>query len=105
MAWESRKNRGAYYTRSYRAGGRVRREYVGTGLLGEYAAGLDETEKGVREQRRRLRLEEEERLEAAGRTVGDVCDQVEVIFRAALITAGYHQHDRGQWRKRRGERD
>jgi hypothetical protein len=34
--------------------------------------------------------------------VADVCRQTDRIVRAALKAAGYRQHKRGEWRKKRG---
>ena len=42
--WEKRKRGGLYYTRSRKVNGRVVREYVGSGALGELAALMDAQE-------------------------------------------------------------
>ena len=42
--WERRERGGLYYTRSRKVNGRVVREYVGSGALGELAALMDAQE-------------------------------------------------------------
>jgi hypothetical protein len=100
MGWETRKRGGRYYTRSRRVGGQVLREYVGGGVLGEIAALEDEYERQRREQQAAYEREEHEQLQALTAPAEELCDAVEVIAHAALLTSGYHKH-KGQWRKRR----
>jgi hypothetical protein len=90
MAWD----KGRYYTRSRKVNGRVDREYVGTGWLAELAAQVDALE-GQRRQ------EEQARLEALDAPLSDLNDRADLLARAALLAAGYHQHNRGEWRRRR----
>ena len=102
--WESRERGGLYYTRSRKEGGRVVREYVGGGILGELAARMDAEERQRREEEAASRREERERLEALVASVEELCEAAEVIARAALVASGYHRHNRGEWRKKRGQR-
>ena len=99
MGWD----RGRYYTRSKKVGGRVVREYVGCGRVAELAAQLDEL---TREQRRLDALAlRDEKEELAGTDAGlkELAITTDLIARAALLATGYHQHKRGEWRKRRGK--
>jgi hypothetical protein len=99
--WENRECGGPYYTRSRKVNGRVIREYVGGGMLGELAAWVDARERHRREAKEVCRREERERLDALSARVEELCDAAEVITRAALLASGYHQHNRGEWRKHR----
>jgi hypothetical protein len=99
--WERRERGGLYYTRSRKEGGKVIREYVGGGLLGELAARMDAEERRLREQEKVSRREARERLDALAASVEELCEAAEVLARAALIASGYHRHNRGEWRKRR----
>jgi len=102
MGWETRKGGGSYYTRSKREGGRVVREYVGSGELARLIAQMDELEQEQRAAGRelaRLQRGESDTLDTLAR---DAFEQVEAVLRATLAAAGYHCHTRGQWRKRRG---
>jgi hypothetical protein len=103
--WERRKRGGLYYTRSRKEGGRVVREYIGGGLLGEIAALDDEYERRRRQEETAFWKEEHERLDALVAPVQELCEAADVIARAALISTGYYQHNRGEWRQRREQRD
>jgi hypothetical protein len=102
--WERRERGGLYYTRSRKENGKVVREYVGGGVLGEIAALEDEYERRRRKEEVAFWKEECERLDALMAPVEELCEAAEVIARAALIASGYHQHNRGEWRKRREHR-
>jgi hypothetical protein len=99
--WEKRERGDLYYTRSRKVNGRVIREYVGGGMLGELAAWVDALERRRREQKEARLREERERLDALSASVEELCDAAEVITSATLLASGYHQHNRGEWRKRR----
>lgn len=97
MAWE----RGRYYTRSRKVNGRVVREYVGAGVVGEMAASDDELERQIRHARRERALLERRDCERVARAVRLLSSFVETVARAALVVTGHHQHARGRWRRKR----
>jgi hypothetical protein len=102
VAWERRATSGGrYYTRSIWVDGKVRREYVGRGPTAEAAAAFDAEERAERQREAEARRAELERLEQVARAVDDYAGQVELLARAALYAAGYHQPNRSQWRRRR----
>jgi len=101
MAWEKRKRGGAYYTRSRKVDGRMVREYVGAGIRGEIAARMDAKERQRREEEAAAWREEQERLEELAGLVDELCEAVETVARATLLAAGFRQHKRGEWRRRR----
>ena len=101
VAWETRERGGRYYTRSRREGGRVVREYVGTGPLAELAAEEDRARRELEEARREREREEMERLEALAAPVLEVSEAAEILAHAHLIAAGYHRH-KGEYRRARG---
>jgi hypothetical protein len=102
--WERRERGGLYYTRSRKEGGKVVREYVGGGVLGKIAALEDEYERRRRKGEASLFNEECESLDALLAPIEELCEAAEVIARASLVASGYHQHNRGEWRKRRERR-
>lgn len=105
MGWETRDGRGRYYTRSRREGGRVVREYVGTGATAEAIAHLDAL---VRERRAAERSAwSRERSFTDDLTAAVLAFNAlgEALARAALMAASYHRHHRRAWRKRRHDQD
>ena len=100
MSWQPRGGK-LYYYRSLRIGGRVRCWYFGSGPAAELAATWELL-------RRVERLEEQERQqaalarqEAADAALARLCEATTLLARAGLLAAGYHQHARGEWRRRR----
>lgn len=100
--WERRERGGLYYTRSKKVNGEVVREYVGGGVLGELAARMDSLERRQREEEAAAWKEEREQMEALDGLTEELYEAAEVLAKAALVASGYHQHKRGEWRKRRG---
>ena len=96
MAWEARGGCRFYY-RVVRDDGRVRRLYLGNGPVAELAARDAE----LRRAERQARARSQARLEAAEAASRELAELADLLVRAALVAAGYHRHDRGNWRKRR----
>jgi hypothetical protein len=101
MGWEKRERGGLYYTRSKKVGGRVIREYVGGGTLGHLTALQDAQERRQREEEAASWKQERERLEALVAPVEQLCEATEILYRAALLSAGFRRHQRGEWRRKR----
>jgi len=102
MAWESRRGKGRYYTRSRKVNGRVEREYIGSGPMAEFQSALDLMERWPRQEEAYARRVERDRMAELDRLVADYCERVESVACAELEAAGYHKHNRGEWRRRRG---
>jgi hypothetical protein len=101
MVWMQNGER-RYYYRSRWQGGRCVRQYVGTGAAAELVATIDDLARVQQQIAARALQEERDRLAAAAAPLQQLCDASEVLSRAALLAAGYHQHARSQWRRRHG---
>jgi hypothetical protein len=97
MAWDRR----GYYRRNRKVSGKVVTEYVGGGTLGQLAAQIDAEERACRDTARAADRETRARLEALDKPVADLNELADLLARAALLAAGFHQHKRGPWRRRR----
>ena len=100
MPWQQQGNK-RYYYRSLRLGGRPVRRYVGGGQAAELAAAADDLCRLTRAIHARERRAEQERLAAAAAPLLGLCNVTDDLARAALLAAGFHQHDRGAWRRKR----
>ena len=102
MAWQEVEGR-RYYYRGRRLCGRPRRVYVGpaNSPAAELASAADDLRRLGREAAARERHAERERLRGAEAPLLQLCQVADALTRAALLAAGFRQHDRGEWRKRR----
>ena len=105
MGWESRARGGRYYTRSRKVNGRVVREYVGTGPVAELMAEMDALERTRRISEREVLRAERDKTVSVEASVGALCEAVDLMVRTALLLAGYRQHRRGEWRRRRASKE
>ena len=100
MGWE----RGRYYTRSRKVNGRVVREYIGGGEVARLVAEMDAIARDERKAKAAAWRAEKGRMDSLDAEVAAVCCMVDLVARAVLTAAGYHQHHRSEWRKRRGRK-
>ena len=97
MGWE----RGRYYTRSRKVNGRVEREYVGGGEVGRLVAEADAANRAERKANAAAWRAEKARMDAQESDVARLCGLADLVTHAALVVAGYHQHNRSEWRRKR----
>ena len=98
------RNGRAYYYRCYRKDGRIRNEYVTCGDAAILAAECDAQ---AREQLAALRRRIDAKhntFVAAREPLLDLTAQSDQLISAALLDAGYHNPDRGPWRKKRHDK-
>jgi hypothetical protein len=100
MAWQQVGCKRYYYRNQCVAGRSVRR-YVGTGPVAELAAAADDLRKLKRVIAAREQKAEQARHHQSEAPLGALCRLTDFLTRATFVTAGYHQHDRGAWRRRR----
>jgi hypothetical protein len=96
--------RGRYYIRMRKINGRVVSEYVGCGPMAERAAQMDALRRKERQRAAQARRALKAELAALNADMKAMMKATELVARAVLLAAGYHQHRHGEWRKRR-ERD
>jgi hypothetical protein len=102
MAWEVRGDTRYYYRMHRLPGGRFRREYLGGGFGAELAAALDAHRRRQRQAQREALRAEREAWEGAAVVLDELIATSNLLVRACLLVAGFHQHQRGEWRRRAG---
>src|SRR5439155_638533 len=100
MAWV-RKGRKDYYYRSKKVNGRVTRLYFGNGKEARLAALLDGQQRAERQARTRAVQADRARVQPLAALIEELDDLAVWMAQAALVSAGFYQHDRGEWRYRR----
>jgi hypothetical protein len=96
MGWER-----GYYYRVRKVNGRVLREYVGTGPVAELIAESDALERERQKQKTLALRRAKAELAALDAELKALAENTDLVTRAALLAAGYRQHNRGEWRKQR----
>lgn len=100
MGWQQREG-GVYYYRSLRLNGRVRCWYFGRGLVADAADVEDQLYRLDRQEAKERRQAALARQQAVDAALDRLCGVATLLAHATLLAAGYHQHARGQWRRRR----
>jgi hypothetical protein len=98
------RNGRPYLYRSVRRGGRVTSEYRGRGEDALLIDALETIERGERDGDLRQQRSGRKELDDLERALDELAGRARDLARDALTAAGYHQHKRGEWRKRRVSR-
>ena len=100
MGWHTAGGRRYYYVNRWQNGRSVR-TYVGTGPVAEAAATADDRRRVEREIQARAWREAQARRDAALGPLLELIRVSDLVLEGVLLASGYHQHDRGTWRKKR----
>ena len=104
MGWVRRYGR-RYYYRGHRDGDRVVSEYLGTGTEARLAAALTQKRKEQQATDRLLREQARQTWDTAAGPTSSLAEVCRLLLHAALLVEGYHQHHRGEWRRRLESKD
>ena len=93
MSWERRERGGWYYTRTHKQGGRVIREYIGTGPVAEQVALLDLEAARAKRQAKKASEAELASFDALDGPLGALAMASKHAEALILIAAGYSPKD------------
>ncbi len=103
MAIETRPRGGLYYYRARKEGGQTVKEYAGAGHLAAARQSIDEQLRAQARREANARRAALAAFAAEEDLLADLCRRIEALTSASLLGAGYRQHHRGEWRRRRGD--
>ena len=98
--WKERNGRRYLYLNE-RIGRRVVSHYIGRGEEAEFLAELLADQRRDRERRRMQKRLEREALESDEQLIAILSELSDSVTKAALLVTSFHQHHRGEWRRRR----
>jgi hypothetical protein len=91
-----------YSFRKRKVGGRVVRRSYGRGPEAQLAAALDARRSEERETSWAARHREKCHWQTGAAPVQQLIEVSDLLVRAALLAAGFHQHQFGEWRRKHG---
>ena len=100
MSSEQRGKR-KYYLPAIRELRRLVKQHLGLDETAKMQATIDDVNRKARRAAQAAWQKEKKRIDELEEGVQQLDQLADMLARLALIHAGYHQHDRGQWRKRR----
>jgi hypothetical protein len=98
------RNGRPYLYRSIRRNGRVTSQYLAGGEDALLIDRLGRMERDERDADLQAKQSERKQSDDLKRALDVLAEQARDLARDALTAAGYHQHHRGKWRKRRVDR-
>ena len=104
MGWENRRN-GSYYYRKERFGSLVVSSYVGNGHTAELIGQLSSAYRKEDDLKQQMQAAEIEAMKAEDSALDELFNLSLDLMKAELTAEGFHQHDRGEWRKSRNAKD
>ena len=99
--WSTRGSRNLFYL-SRRVHGVPTKVYVGTGPSADRLAAEVEARKRARQAVAEACAAQKEAVRAAEGPLDELCAGLDQVVAATLLGRGYHRHDRGPWRRKRG---
>src|SRR5262249_25687550 len=101
MPWV-RRGRHRYYVRRRKVRGAFVRQPFGRGPEAQLAAALAAQNQREREMRWAAQHREWCRWQTGAAPLQRLIEVSDLLVRAALLAAGFHQHERGAWRRKHG---